>query len=130
MSQSHLAHTIFILSESVDANGASWDDLLFNPAFNHLRLIFTEEFTKQDHDPLRTLSYLSQTFNESSLTFIIELNRSLEDREPRPGLGSRRGRSRETELWRSREVDDGEGKKVWLSDVCIVVLLHCYLALQ
>jgi hypothetical protein len=33
-----------------------------------------------------------------------------------------------------REVDDGEGKKegkkVWLNNVCIVVLFHCCLASQ
>jgi hypothetical protein len=101
-----------------------------NPTFSHSQLIFTEEFTEEDHDPLRTLSYLSQNFNESSLTFIIELNRSLEDQEPHSGLGSRRRRSRETEPWRLREVDDGEGKKVWLNNVCIVVLFHCFLASQ
>jgi hypothetical protein len=113
MSQPHFANTIFILSESVDANGASQDDSLFNPAFSHLQLIFTKEFTKQDHGTFRTLSYPSRTFNESSLTFIVGLNRKLKDQEPYTGLGSRRRGARETEPLREK-VDNGEGQKVYL----------------
>jgi hypothetical protein len=119
MSQPHFANTIFILSESVDANGASQDDSLFNPAFSHLQLIFTKELTKQDHGTFRTLSYPSRTFNESSLTFIVGLNRKLKGQEPyKPytGLGSRRRRARETEPLREK-VDNGEGQKVYLYSV-------------